>query len=245
MNIRKNRLFTDGLEFVIIFALIFMLISIYVPRSIWAEEKVYKEKSQFRMQNIYDIEGFYHQLRGEFTDDGLFAMNVVNAIRDSLTADSTFLNEQILYLDEQAIDVNVPIGWDIVYDTTFGFRGKRKDSIRYTQYVVVSFSESRNANDTSYVVQKDLEAAKNDPSFVDIIAENEEERVEIITYYDSYMPDSSYFYCPLTNESFEISIEDGIKISSPIKDPIIDRRYLVFSFRGANHGYIEDGVTSW
>lgn len=245
MKTRNKHLLTDGLEFLIIFAMIFLLVTIYVPQAIWAEEKAFEEMSHFRMENIFEIEDFYHQLRDEFSEDALWAMNVVNAIRDSLTADSTFLNEQILYLDDQVVNVTVPLGWDINYDTTFGFRSKRKELIEYTQYVVVTFSASRNAYDTSYVVLKDLAAIKEDPSFVGIIAENLEERVEIITYYDTYMPDSSFFYCPLTNESYEISIENGIKVSSPIKEEIIERQYLVFSFRGANHGYIEDGVPSW
>ncbi len=245
MKTKKDRILSDGLEFVIIFALLFMLISIYVPRAIWAEEKEFEDESRFRIENIYQVEDFYYQIRNEFAPDPLLAMNVVNAIRDSLTADSTFLNEQTLYLGDQVFDVNVPKGWDAIFDTTFGFRKNRKDSISYTQFVVVNYSQARDAYDTSYVVQKDLAAAKEDPSFFEVIAENMAERVEITTYYDSYMPDSSFFYCPLTEKLYNVSIEGGLKVASPIEEPVIDRRYLLFSFRAANHGYIEDGVPSW
>ena len=245
MNKRKNRIFADGLEFIIIFSMIFMLISIYVPRAIWDEEEKVEKVSRFRMENVFNVEDFYHQLNGEYSADPLWAMNVVNAIRDSLTADSTYLDDQVLKLDGELVNVNIPKGWDVIFDTTFGFRGQRKDNIKYTQYVVVMYHPEQDVYDTSYVVEKNLAAVKENPDFLSIIAENPAERVELITYYDSYLPDSALFYCPLIEKPYEVVVENGIKISSPIKEVVKDRRYLIFSFRGENHGYIEDGVPSW
>ena len=68
-----------------------MLVVIYVPSVIWEEEDAYKNESRFRMQSVYNIENFYNVLVGEYEEDGLKALRLVNAVRDSLTADSLFL----------------------------------------------------------------------------------------------------------------------------------------------------------
>ena len=114
MNKRKNRIFADGLEFIIIFSMIFMLISIYVPRAIWDEEEEIEKISRFRMENVFNVEDFYHQLNGEYSADPIWAMTVVNAIRDSLTADSTYLNEQVLKLSGQLVNVNIPANVELL-----------------------------------------------------------------------------------------------------------------------------------
>ncbi|MFH1851749.1 MAG: hypothetical protein ABIA75_05325 [Candidatus Neomarinimicrobiota bacterium] len=222
-----------------------MIISIYVPRAIWDTEEELQQTSRFRMQNIYEVEDFYHQLKGEYSSDPLWALNVVNAIRDSLTADTTFLEDQVLNLAGKSINVNIPAGWSTVFDTTFGFRKVRKDTISYMQYEVVTYIEARNAYDTLFVQYNEMLAMKENPTFVNVASENEVQRVEAVTYYTSYMPDSSYFYCPLTQQPYAVTLEKGIKIASPIADAVTERRYLIFSFRAENHGYIEDGVPSW
>ncbi len=245
MSYKKKQFLNDGLEFIIIFAAIFMLLSIYIPLGIWAEEDAITKKSQFRMQTVFEIEDFYHQLVGEFSEDPLWAMKVVNAVRDSLTADSTYLDQQTLILENRQIPITIPNSFDVVYDTTFGFIGERKDTIRYTRYTVVTFSPTRNVNDTLYVTKKDLPELQENPNFVGIASEDPAQRVEAITYYDSYRPDSSYFFCPISKDPFEINIEDGLKVASPIEEEIKERRFLIFSFKARNHGYIEDGVPSW
>ncbi len=245
MNARKKVLLSDLLEIVTVFALLFMIISIYVPRAIWDEEEAFEELSHFRMKNIYNVEDFYYQLTGEYSSDVLWAMDVVNAIRDSLVADSTYLGEQILLLNDKALDITINEGWEVVFDTTFGFLRHRKDTIQYNLYPIVNYIEERDAYDTSYVKENELAAAMENPAFVKKLGQETTQRVENVDYYVSYRPDSSYFYCPITGDPYEVTTEGGIKISSPIKDDVIERRYLIFTFRGRNHGYVEDGVPSW
>ena len=52
----KRKLYSDILEYAIVAAFLFLIISIYVPRAIWDEEELFQNKSQFYMENMYDIE---------------------------------------------------------------------------------------------------------------------------------------------------------------------------------------------
>ena len=75
-------------------------------------------------------------------------------------------------------------------------------------------------------------------------------RVELIEYYKTYIPDSSNFSCPLTNNSYLINIDNenkNYKVMSPItKDkPHKESRFLVFSLKSKGHGGIIDGSPSW
>ena len=69
-------------------------------------------------------------------------------------------------------------------------------------------------------------------------------RVEAIEYYKTYIPDSTTYFCPLTNNQYVMEIsEDGtdLMVTSPIEDPIIESHYLIFSFKAVNHGVIRGG----
>ena len=74
------------------------------------------------------------------------------------------------------------------------------------------------------------------------------ERVEAKEFYKTYLPDSSTYYCPLTDSPYNMEITEdgrGLLVSSPISDPIIKSRYLLFSFKAKSHGIIKDGRKSW
>ena len=90
---------TDLLEVVIILAMFFLIIVIYVPVAIWEEEEYYQDLSRYRMENVYDIESYYSRLTGEYNQNFLEAMSVVNATRDSTIADSLFIGEQNVTLN--------------------------------------------------------------------------------------------------------------------------------------------------
>ena len=81
---------------------------------------MYKEESRFRMQTVYNVENFHNILTGSYETDGKKAVTLVNAVRDSVMADSTFLGEQIVKLNGEEFLVDVPKGFDVEYDTTFG-----------------------------------------------------------------------------------------------------------------------------
>ena len=244
----KRKQYSDLIELGIVFAFLFMIITIYVPSMIWEEENEASNTARFNIQTVYDIEYFYRILTDKYESDGLWAMNVVNAVRDSVLADSTYLGERNFELIGQNISVNIPDGFDVEYDTTFGFLKTRRDTLMDTIHTVVVYSEELSRNDTSFVTKDDLSLVMLDDGFISDLGYETKLRSEVVSYYDSYIPDSSNFYCPLTNEKIVVNLKDEgeiLRISSPIEGIYSEGRYLLFSFKTRNHGYIEDGSRSW
>ena len=239
---------SDLLEVVIILALFFLIVVIYVPVAIWEEETFYEKESRYRMQNAYDIESFYSRLTGEFNPNFLEALSVVNAARDSTIADSLYIGEQSIVLEGKEFFVDVDESFGFEYDTTFGIKSFRKDTVQDTTLQVVIFSEDLGRNDTSFIRKKDLGSYQSNDNFVGITREEPMERVEAIEYYKTYIPDSTTYYCPLTSDNYIMEISDDgseLMISSPIQDPVVESHYLLFSFRAMNHGVIKGGRRSW
>ena len=239
---------SDLLEVVIILALFFLIVVIYVPVAIWEEETFYEKESRYRMQNAYDIESFYSRLTGEYNPNFLEALSVVNAARDSTIADSLYIGEQSIMLEGKEFLVDVDESFGFEYDTTFGIKSFRKDTVQDTTLQVVVFSEDLGRNDTSFIRKKDLGSYQSNDNFVGITREEPMERVEAIEYYKTYIPDSTTYYCPLTSDNYIMEISDDgseLMISSPIQDPVVESHYLLFSFRAMNHGVIKGGRRSW
>ena len=239
---------SDLLEVVIILALFFLIVVIYVPVAIWEEETFYEKESRYRMQNAYDIESFYSRLTGEYNPNFLEALSVVNAARDSTIADSLYIGEQSIVLEGKEFFVDVDESFGFEYDTTFGIKSFRKDTVQDTTLQVVIFSEDLGRNDTSFIRKKDLGSYQSNDNFVGITREEPMERVEAIEYYKTYIPDSTTYYCPLTSDNYVMEISDDgseLMISSPIQDPVVESHYLLFSFRAMNHGVIKGGRRSW
>ena len=241
-----NRKLNDLIELIIVLGLVFILFAIYVPVSIWEEEDQYESVSHFRMNTIHHIQEIYKNLTGDYATDGLWAMNVVNAVRDSLTADSTYFDKQLLGLFQNKINLNIPKGFDVEFDTTFGFQRFRKDTITDTTVQVLTFSEQLSRNDTVYIQKKNLSEMLVSETFRDVLGEESVKRVESIDYYETFIPDTSMFYCPLTSQPYKIEfIEDKLRIESPIEHIYKKPRFFIFSLKAQNHGYIEDGILSW
>ena len=248
MDTVERKKYSDLIELGIVFAFLFMVITIYVPSMIWVEEEEAAESARFNIQTVHDIEYFYRILTDDYEPDGLWALNVVNAVRDSVLADSTYLGERNFELIGENVSVNIPEGFDVEYDTTFGFLKTRRDTLIDTIHTVVLYSEELSRNDTSFVTKNDLSLVMIEEGFVSDLGFETKQRSEVVSYYDSYIPDSSNFYCPLTNEKIVVNIKDDgdiVRISSPIEGIYSEGRYLLFSFKTRNHGYIEDGSRSW
>ena len=244
----KRKQYSDLLELGIVFAFLFLIICIYVPRAIWDEEEIFENQSRFHMENMYDVQSFYKSIMGEFDPDGLWAIKVVSSVRDSLTGDSTYLGEQSITLENKTFSVNVPKGYDIEFDTTFGFPMTRRDTIVDTTVTVVMFSEELTRNDKSYIQQKNHSKFIHYSNFVSILEQVPTQRVEVVNYYDSYMPDSLMYFCPVSEKPYLVSLKDegnAVRIDSPIEETIVRRRYTVFAFKANNHGFINDGSKSW
>ena len=239
---------TDALEILIILAMFLLVVVIYVPVAIWEDESFYERKSRSRMKNIYDIQTFYKRLTGDYSPSFLKAMAVVNAVRDSSIADSLFLGKQNLFINNEQYIIDVDQSYGFEYDTTFGEKSFRKDTILDTILQISMYSEELGREDTSFIQKKELFNYENISEFRSIIEEEPLERVQAVEYYKTYIPDSINYFCPLTNEPYKLEIsEDGsvLTISSPIETPIIERYYILFTFEAENHGFIKAGRKSW
>ncbi len=248
VNEKKRQFRSDLLELFIVLSFIFMIITIYVPKAIWEEEHDAESLSRFNMENVFDVESFYSILTDSFNTDGLWTMQLINAVRDSIMADSTYLGERTLSVNDMLVSVDIPTGFDVDYDTTFGFPKVRRDTITDTTHTVAIYSPDLGRNDTIFIQHKKLTEYESNENFVSLITTESKERSELTNYYDSYQPDSSMYFCPLTNNPYLIAVSDdksGVRVASPITDVYKERRYLIFSFKAGNHGYINDGVRSW
>lgn len=248
MDTVERKKYSDLIELGIVFAFLFMIITIYIPSMIWEEEAEAAENARFNIQTVHDVEYFYKILTDNYESNGLWAMNVVNAVRDSVLADSTYLGERNFELIGESVSVNIPEGFDVEYDTTFGFLKTRRDTLIDTIHTIVVYSEELSRNDTSFIIKDDLSLIMIEEGFVSDLGYETKQRSEVVSYYDSYIPDSSNFYCPLTTEKIVVNIKDDgdvLRITSPIKGIYSEGRYVLFSFKTRNHGYIEDGSRSW
>jgi len=239
---------SDVLEILIILAMFMLVVVIYVPVAIWEEETYYEKESRYRMQNLNDIQSFYSRLTGGYTSSFFEALSVVNAVRDSTIADSLYIGEQNLHINNvnYIVDVNQSYGFE--YDTTFGIKSFRKDTLLDTILQISVFSEELGRDDTSFIQKKELYNYQSSPDFRSILKEEPINRVQAIEYYKTYIPDSINYFCPLTSEPFNMNVsEDGsiFTVSSPIDIPIVDRHYLLFAFKAKNHGSIKGGRKSW
>ena len=218
MDKAKQKFFNDYLEVITFFVFILILLVIYIPSLIWEEEDMYKEESRFRMQTVYNVENFHNILTGSYETDGKKAVTLVNAVRDSVMADSTFLGEQIVKLNGEEFLVDVPKGFDVEYDTTFGLRRISKETIVDTTVTVLMMSEETGMEDTVYVQKKNLFDAQEDTMFMGIVEETTFERVETVSYFDRRFRKETdpYNFAFLTLPVFVIS-----KISTLFKPPIL------------------------
>ena len=244
MKITKNNK-TDFLELIIIASLFLLIVVIYVPVAIWEEEDAFRKESRYRMQNLYDVESFYQRLTGVYTPNFFEAMNLINSVRDSTLSDSLFIGEMEVLLNDKKYEINVDETFSFEYDTTFGQKSFRKDTVNDTTLQISYYAEELGRNDTSFIRKQDLSmySMKND---FNVLKEEPTERVEAIEYYNTYIPDSSNYYCPLSNKPFnlEITNDNNLSVSSPI-ELIKEDRYLLFSFKAFSHGHIKGGRRSW
>lgn len=246
MEEKKTQRYSDLIEIGIVIAFLFLIASLYVPVGIWEEEGKINDLAHFRMQNIQNVENFYANLVEGYTEDAKMAIILVNATRDSVIADSNFIGEQNIKLDGKLFSVNIPKGFDAEFDTTFGILKSRRDTIMDTILTIVNFDKEIQRNDTIYIQIKDLDEYQNEPGFVGVVESVPTKRVELVNYYDTFYPDSTFLICPVTDKKYKVKVDDkGIRIESPMEKPYKERLFAIFTLEIKEHGYIENGVPSW
>ena len=118
------------LDWSILISIILLLFIVYIPSSIWIEEKRDRNESRFRMKAIANAAEFYKELKGTYTTDGKEMFMLVEAAIDSLYADSLFIGEQ---------QINTKLSdkeWNIFIDN-----GDEFENYLYDQIMDIPFQE--------------------------------------------------------------------------------------------------------
>ena len=94
-----NELVSVILDWGVVLAVVVLVVVIYVPKAIWAEEDRARDESRRRMTIIQAAEDFYRAITDNYTTDGPFLFKLISQTHDSLVGDTTFIGEQIVYVD--------------------------------------------------------------------------------------------------------------------------------------------------
>ena len=243
------------LDWSILLSIILLLLIVYIPNSIWSEEKKDRDESRFRMKAISNAAEFYKELKGNYTIDGEEIFALIEAAIDSLYADSLFIGAQQINTNNTLHHITIEKGFDYRADTTFSVAEKIKVTIIDTIYMISEFTDSLDKLilDTTYVNSKMIEKRKKTKLFNEIISMEIKNRVEVKNDYlrRKYHLNKDLLFCPLTKRPYILEIlnnegdDDIFMVKSPVKKTDSEPRYFFFRYTPGNHGYIKSGITSW
>ncbi|HCK99351.1 MAG TPA: hypothetical protein DHW42_04515 [Candidatus Marinimicrobia bacterium] len=234
------------LNYLIALLALILIIVIYVPTVIWEEEDQIRNEGRRRMTVLNEVEKYYHQMTGKYHTDPIAVMKIVSAVRDSTMADSNFFGEQKVKLDIGDFTMNVPKNFYMLFDTTFAFSYKRKDTLIDTTYKVTKWNSELFTHDTLYILSSRWKQIKSDSSYRDVLGVETSQRIAENTYYHPYYLTEKFAYSPLVSEQYLITADSGsYKIKDPLKGKYRESRFLVFAFKDTCHGWIEDDQKSW
>ena len=101
------------LDWLILIAVMLLVVLVYIPQSIWSEEDRDRTESRKRMQLIADAAEFYNEIMGEYTTDGEFMFKLVEAAIDSTLADSLFVGNKTIFINDKPFSVTLENDFDI------------------------------------------------------------------------------------------------------------------------------------
>ena len=243
------------LDWSILLSIILLLTVVYIPSSIWMEEKKDRDESRFRMKAISNAAQFYKELKGSYTTDGKEIFGLIEAAIDSLYADSLFIGKQEININNISHYITIEKGFDYRADTTFSIAEKIKTTIIDTIYMISEFTDSLDkiTLDTTYINSKMIEKRKKSALFNKIINTEIKDRVEVKNDFlrRKYHLNEDLLFCPLTKRPYILEIlnndsdEDVFIVKSPVKKTDSESRYFFFKYIPGNHGYVKSGITSW
>ncbi len=242
---------TLTLDWLLVIVASILVVVVYVPKGIWAEEESYRAESRRRMRIIQDAEDFFNTIRGNYTTDGALLFKLVSQTHDSLIADSTFTGLQIVHVDGSPYRLMIPEILDRQMDTTFTVGRILRQEVADTVYTTTLWNEERAAYDTVFINgSSGLTQVKLDAAFSEVVDTTYGSHSEIYTDYEwnRYRLEPELLICPVTRERFIIGFDSTgseLRIASPIDGEWTDSRYLLFKFRAKDHGEIIAGEPSW
>ena len=243
------------LDWGIVISSICLLLTVYLPTSIWKEEVKFRKESRHRMTSIANAAEFYFEMTGNYTLNGEHLFELVEAAMDSLIADSLFIGKQIINLNSKSYPVQMDRGIETRIDTTFSSPTELYFSYEDTIFTVGLMNLESGGIDTLFINVKDLFKYKQDEQFKGIFSTDIVTRSEIKTDYlkQKYHLNPKMLRCPLTKKKYILEIDSTSEesvfiVTSPVhilEEPYKEPRYLIFSFEAGDHGYIQANQKSW
>ena len=243
------------LDWGIILSSLLLLLTIFLPQSIWIEEENFKKEGRKRMSDIAYAEDFYFEMTGNYTLDGEHLFELVEAAMDSLIADSLFVGDQLINLNNIVYPVTLERGFEVRVDTTFSDLTELYTSYVDTVYTVGLRNIESGGTDTLFVNVRDLAKYQADKNFKTILNQEMVTRSEVRQDYlrKKYHLNNSFLFCPVTKEPYVFKIdslddETIFQVTSPLHlldKPYKESRYGVFTFEAGKHGFIRGGQKSW
>ncbi len=255
----NKKIFKDigFLDWAIFISLIIMALMIFLPQIIWEEEDYYKSIRREKMDIISKSEEFYYQLMGEYTLDTEELFSLVESATDSVIADSLFIGNQTIFLNNKTYNVNIEPGFHIEVDTTFSSLEILKYDVVDTIYTISMYNKETNLLDTMLVNSRSMRRYEKSEEFNKVIDYETQDRVEKQSNYlrRKFHLDNSLVYCPISgsnlDKKFLLSIERNnnnesvFKITSPLTKDDKEMRYGIFKYNPGKEEYILGGVKSW
>ena len=235
-------------NYLAMFLALVLIIVIYVPSMIWEEEAAIRNEGRHRMVILNEVEKYYHQMTNKYNDDPIKTMQIVTAARDSSRADSNFHGEKNIKLDIGNYNLNVPKNFYTLFDTTFAFSYKKKDTLIDTTYKVTKWNSELFTFDTVFVLSNRWRQiqAEGDSSYRDVLGIENSERINENTYYLPFYLTKEFAYSPLIDEQYLIRVDsNGYRIKDPLVGQYKEPRYLFFAFKDTCYGWIENDQKSW
>ena len=257
------------LDWGILLSIIILFFIVYIPRSIWIEEKKDRDESRFRMKAIANAADFFKELTGKHSSNGKEIFLLVESAIDSLYADSLFTGSQKISVNNQIYNIEIDKGFDYRADTTFSEAEKVKRMVTDTLHLVLMIKDDINKEielgnidrssvtgsdlDTLYVNESFLRRYKEDSSFHGILSTSYKDRIEVSSDYlrKKYHLTEDLLSCPLTGRPYLLEVvtesdEDIFIVTSPVdRKNDSSSRYLFFKYDPGEHGYVKSGITSW
>jgi hypothetical protein len=239
------------LDWGVVLAVVVLVVVIYVPKAIWAQEDRARDESRRRMTIIQAAEDFYRTISHNYTTDGRFLFQLISQTHDSLIGDSTFIGEQIVYVDGLPYTVDIPEILLIQLDTTFTVSRSVRDTMLDTTYAVALWNEERSVEDTVYINgSKGLSVLLDNPAYLRTVNVTYGSHTELLNDYAwfRYRLTEDLLKNPISGLPYNIRLDTTgtvLTISFPESALNEQRRFLFFKFKALDHGEIIAGEPSW
>ncbi len=235
-------------KWIAVILFVILLLVIFIPSNIWKEEDNMRSRSEWKMEQLWDAQRMYKKLTGHYDTDIKGVLWFVSAVRDSILADSEYVNEQYIRYKDEDIKINVPQFWFTEYDTVFSRPYHAKDTSFIDVYTAVELNFETGGWDTIFLGEiKDRYKYSDTLWEGTIIDTTVDTIIERVMKYKHFNLVDSLTICPLTDKPYYITVKgkDTVIIHSPMKGGYLERKYFFFTFKDTGHGFIMNGEASW